>query len=298
MSRPNLLRQPIDKDDITEYLADADDFRLEVDVFRACLAAGFQAEHGGTYKDPVTGVNRQFDVRAQREISGRFLKLAIECKALADFFPLVVSRMPRLRSERDYHALVSVPGAGGPRYDLFSMRMQGLFPAGQPVGKSTNQIGRKDQRPSPGQKSPLTSSDSEVHEKWAQAIASAHDLVAESVTDYKRSEMRWAASLILPVLVVANGTLWAVDYDAEGNVSEEPKRVEECSIYLNSRIEVTPFGFPVGYPVSHLLVYTKDGFIDMLRRFSNAGMIEDSLLPDFQEVETLVTKKFGDLGQG
>jgi hypothetical protein len=72
------------------------------------------------------------------------------------------------------------------------------------VGKSTAQIGRRQNDKA------FYVGDSEVYEKWAQAIASSHDLVSEGVTDYKRSRQsyKWAATTIQPALVVADKTLW------------------------------------------------------------------------------------------
>ncbi len=289
MSRPNLLRTRIGKEDINEYIASADDFQLEIEVFRACLGARFDTEHGGSYKDPVTGLNRQFDVRARFQDGERFLKLAIECKALADFFPLVVSRVPRRSQEAQCHSLLSVPGSGGPRISLYLMR-QGMFPTGEHVGKSTAQLGRKDQKDKP-----LYTGDAEIYEKWAQAIASAHDLIDESVHDYKKSGRKWASTLVLPVLVVADETLWAVDYDDTGSTTAEPKPVDECSIYLNTDVLGKGPNFQFSYPISHLLVYTKKGFSDFLERFTNHGMVRDHLLLDAHDLRQSVKAKFGDI---
>lgn len=293
MSRPNLLRQAITESDIAEYLQSADDFQLEIDIFRACLDAGFTADHAGSYKDPVTGLNRQFDIRARYQGEGCSLKLAIECKALADFFPLVVSRMPRLPSETDYHALVSLPGHIHSQVELYSMKKQQLFPKNRPVGKATFQLGRKDQRIGSGQKSPFYSGDAEVHEKWTQALSSAHDLVEESVKEIQRHDKPLAASLILPVLVVANDTLWVVDYSEDGSLIEEPKKVDDCSIYLNSKIEAKTAAGWVSYPVSHLLVYTENGFVQMLDQFVNDRDSYDKFLPHYMEVVQSFKKILG-----
>jgi hypothetical protein len=293
MSRPNLLREPITKEDIQEYLASADDFQLEIDVFRACLEAGLSAEHGGTYKDPKTRVDRQFDIRAKYEANGCFVRLAIECKALAEFFPLVVSRVPRRPAESSYHAIVSARSSCGSRFSIERMP-QGLFKTGAPVGKATFQLGRKDQKVQPPHKQSLHTGDSEVYEKWAQAIASAHDLVSRALTDAERAPGKCALSWVLPVLVVADKTLWTVNYNELGIVDGDPIEVDECSIFLNTSIDVNGPGFPVSYPLSHLLVYTKSGLIKMLKSLADLGTVREAFICKHDDVRDMALSKFGD----
>jgi hypothetical protein len=290
MSRPQLRKEPITLGDIKEYLQTTDDFRLEVEVFRGCLTAGFTAEHGGSYRDPVTGLNRQFDVRAFYADGCRFLRMAIECKNLWENFPLVVSRIPRRSGENTHQVLLSAQGSGGPRFALHELR-NGLFPRGEPVGKSTAQIGRRQNDKA------FYVGDSEVYEKWAQTIASSHDLVSEAVTDYKRSRQpyKWAATTIQPALVVADKTLWVADYSDNGSPSDEPRQVDECSVYLDTTIVTPGPNFQIAYPISHLQIFTKSGFFDFLRKFANRGMIFDYLLPEIRDLQDAVKVSFGDL---
>lgn len=290
MSRPKLRKDPIILDDIQEYLQTADDFQLEIEVFRACLGANLSAELGGSYHDPVTGLNRQFDVRAFYQKDSRFLRLAVECKNLRENFPLLVSRIPRRSGENRSHVLLSAHGSGGPRFALHEMR-DGNFPKSEYVGKSTTQLGR---RQSDGM---FHDEDSEVYEKWAQAVASSHDLVSLAGTDYKRSQPsnNWAATTIQPILVLADKTLWVADYTEAGVLTGDPRQVDECSVYLNTKIVVPITDFPLAYPVSHLLIFTKSGFFEFLRRFSTGGMLFDCLIPDFYDLSRVVKDKFGDL---
>jgi hypothetical protein len=62
MSRPQLRKEPITLGDIKEYLQTTDDFQLEVEVFRACLTAGFTAEHGGSYPDRSSTLRRWMSI--------------------------------------------------------------------------------------------------------------------------------------------------------------------------------------------------------------------------------------------
>ena len=223
------------------------------------MDAGFRAEHGGSYRDPVTGINRQFDVRARYSDKERFLKLAIECKNLGENCPLVVSRIPRRSGENQCRALISVPGSGGPRISFYEIR-DGLFPQGGPVGKSTAQVGRKKDKT-------FFDGDAEVYENGLKRLPLSHHLVGEAVYDYKASPRKWAVSLVLPILVVADKTLWATDYTKRGAPDGDPKQVGECSIYLNTTIQESVREFPeLSLPLSHLLASHEDG---LLKTFSN-----------------------------
>ena len=102
---PKLDNAPITKEDLLSYLTTADDFQFEIDVFRSCLEKDRFAEHGGTYQDPLTGKDRQFDIRMKITKGPCILRLAVECKNLKPNYPLLVSRVPR-RREESYHQAV------------------------------------------------------------------------------------------------------------------------------------------------------------------------------------------------
>lgn len=66
---------------------------------------GFAASHGGTYDDPVTKKARLYDVRALRQQDRFRVDLAIECKSLKRYYPLLLSRIPRTADE-SFHDLI------------------------------------------------------------------------------------------------------------------------------------------------------------------------------------------------
>jgi hypothetical protein len=55
-----LRQDPISKNDLTRFLNTESDFAFELSVIPLLRDSGWNVEHGGTYSDPVTGVNRQF----------------------------------------------------------------------------------------------------------------------------------------------------------------------------------------------------------------------------------------------
>jgi hypothetical protein len=272
----NLIEQPVTGQDIRQYLVEQDDFNLELRCLDACRWNNLIAVHGGTYTDPVTGKPRQFDLRASRTMEHYKIQLAIECKNLKEFFPLVVSRVPRQRHESFFEVVMSfqpeAESAGGVLAQMDSCETlripvpTPLYRDDQPVGKATTQPGKR-------RTGEFESGDAEVYEKWAQAVASAHDLIGEASTEYERNPKSPMFTLILPVLVVADDTLWAVDYSADGAAMEEPKQVEDCTVFLGK----TSGGkaFEPSYTLSHLHIYTFSGFEKFLPNLKNHDFFDD-----------------------
>lgn len=114
--------------------------------------------------------------------------MAIECKNIREHFPILISCVPRHKSE-SYHqiALINEPSNSplGPVHSLrqsraktFSIRdHHSLYKEGEPVGKSTVQVGRQKND------NLLTANDSELFEKWGQCLSSSHDLVDQTYWD-------------------------------------------------------------------------------------------------------------------
>ncbi|MCB1099885.1 MAG: hypothetical protein KDN22_30235 [Verrucomicrobiae bacterium] len=250
----------IDKDDIASWLDSQSDFALEMKVFSLTTSLGFEAEHGGTYSDPVTDRPRQFDIRSVGRNENRSIKLAIECKSLSTEFPLVIQRVPRTEKESFHDVMYAYEPDSGPMgmpnvFDnskiLRTPTGSPLYPIAQPVGKSSNQIGKKNDK--------LFANDKEVYDKWAQAISSAHDLVDDSVYERERLGFSDSFSVIFPVLIVPDDCLWCVDYDKEGKRLAEPKVTNETSFYISK--EYWKKGqMHAAYTASHLHIMTFSGY--------------------------------------
>jgi hypothetical protein len=200
-----LDQTPITAIDINKYLESRDDFAFELRAFNACKARGFAASHGGTYRDPVTEKSRQYDIRAHIQRANRRVQLAVECKSLRLFFPLVVSCTPRAANEAYHEAVFSVPLAGNKSLlpkNAKDIRLEGpdsFYKVGHPVGKATAQVGK-----SPNGE--CVADDAEVFEKWAQAISSGQDLIAHS-HDYMEQTDPCFITVTMPMLVIPDGTL-------------------------------------------------------------------------------------------
>ena len=252
------MSKEIDKADIEEYLATQSDFDLELFVYRSVQEHGMTASHGGSYYDPLTGKNRQFDVRAYMYVpEHRGIFLAIECKSLSKTFPLIVSRVRRPADDA-YHSLIQTWGRRENGEDfqtvIRSDERMPLYRPGAPVGKKTVQLAREGsaQKIAAGKKS-LTVSDGETFDKWSQALSSAADLIKET------RKLRGAHgsgnfySMIVPVLVVSNETLWVVDYSDTGNA--EPQSVDETTLFVDRRYEIPQRSEP--FTITHLHIFTR-----------------------------------------
>lgn len=269
-----LLSDAITADDLGKYL-ETSDFQLELDVFNSLASRTIRPSLGGTYSDPVTGKDRQYDIRAEINHGICTLKLAIECKNLKENFPLLISRVPRLLSE-SYHEVIlgrhhSFPIESG---DIYRANNQ-IFHSRKPIGKAATQVGRVLQD-GKQKESQIVSSDSETYEKWSQAIASANELIGSSGHSSIGTDTVNAA-VVFPILVIPNETLWATDYSADGALVEPPRQVEDCTLFLGKTVVVRH----IKYTISHLLIFTKSAFDAYLDKLQDQRSDEwEYLFPD------------------
>lgn len=258
---------PITAKDISEYLRSArDDFAHELRVLNVCKEIGFEIRHGGAYEDPATKKTRQFDIRTSIRRHACKIQLAVECKNLKPTYPLVISCVPRTKSEC-YNELVfccgeTMPGlrgetaivsAGNQVRSLAMTGLDSLYEVGQPVGKSCTQVGRADN-------GGFKSGDSDVFDKWSQALASSQDLLSAACSYNETYNTRWFLSATQPILVVPDEVLWVVNYTADGLKVAVPQLANECFLYVGKEYKVAYKSGFIQYAVSHLPIMT-------LRRF-------------------------------
>lgn len=264
-----LLDTPITQTDISDYLSSHSDFSFELHVLRLLRSQSIRCEHGGHYTDPVTKKSREFDIRARTSVDNITARFAVECKNIRENFPIVVSRLPRsdedsfndvcqLEDAKEETGLFGLPSNSiglHSRANSIKNKKNTIYPVGDPVGKSLAQVGRTTDRS-------ITSGDSEIYEKWGQALASLTDLVEEMSSDGK-GENRPHFSFCIPAIVVPNNRLWAVDYDYAGNLIGNPKSVDHCSFFIGKDYSIG-FNEP-SYVVSHLEIFTLTGFEDFIK---------------------------------
>jgi hypothetical protein len=146
-----------------------------------------------------------------------------------------------------------------------------LYRPDTPVGKKTVQVGREEGKREDDKKA-FIASDGETFDKWSQALSSADDFV--QVTRQHRGENGSGNfySLILPILVVSDDTLWVVDYSSTGN--SPPQQVQETTLFVDRTYKMHRIGAhqpQALLKVTHLHIFTRSGFIDFLAQVGSAS---------------------------
>jgi hypothetical protein len=256
----------ITADAIAAFLDARDDFDLELFAVRLLKARGWDAHHRGTYTDPVTEKPRQYDVwaRAQFPLHCDML-MAVECKSLAVEFPLLLSRV-RNEVDSDHDLLKNVirPQIGDTASTIensATSRLR-LYAAADMVGKAITQVRWHEN----GKK--LIASDSDTYDKWSQCLAAATRLVRMATAQPGPDDGQPRYTFVMPVLVVSNDTLWVVDYDENG-MRSKPTKKDAALLYVDRHQNLeTRTGNTAPYHLSHLHIYTRKGFVELLRELS------------------------------
>lgn len=264
---------PIGQSDLIEHLNNTSDFAFEVQTLNELITRGFDCDYGGTYDDPVTRKPREFDIRLRKRMGKRFLRCAIECKNLRANFPLLISCLPRKRTESFHQIIYSVnPETNAfytpdPPYSLaqiptsISLGIDGEFTfysEGEPVGKSCEQVGRQNHD------GEITATDSGIYDKWAQALSSAEDLIDESCCTGQDITNSIAMSLVFAILVVPNERLWMAQFNEKGAILDTPKLVDRCPYFVGREYVHNAVMHQNEFKLSHLEIVTSKGLTDLL----------------------------------
>jgi hypothetical protein len=251
--------------DLLEYLAGYSDFSFELTVLKMLREHEVACDHGGHYVDPVTNKSREFDIRATKTIDKYRVRMSVECKNIRENFPVLVSCVPRHEDE-SYHqvALVSErkrdSGMFNPAFIHHSratvLDIRGphsLYAAGDPVGKSTVQVGR-------AMDGSITANDSELYEKWGQCLSSLHGMAKDIYWDGDEDDPLDAyLSAAFPFVVVPNGRLWVASYDLDGRCVSDPTQVNRCSCFIGKDYKMGTELASARLWISHLEIVTFDG---------------------------------------
>jgi hypothetical protein len=266
---PKLKTQAITEADLADYLAGYSDFSFELKTLKRLRSAGLQCEHRGLYEDPVTKKSREFDIRARARHGNRCVYLAIECKNVRESFPLLISCVPRHPDESFHEVAIAadfasdlsmpyVPKALQARAKI--VRIEGnesVYKPGEPVGKSMAQVGRVDDKDAA-----IHASDSEMYDKWAQCLASAHELVSRAYAETDDEE-GFVLAWVLPVVVVPDGRLWIAHYDANGTLVKAPAQTSRCSVFVDKFYDSGDMASPA-LRASHMDIMTLSGLMDLV----------------------------------
>ena len=265
---------PISPSDIRNFVLMQDDFGHEMRVGSVIRSfPAIEVQHGGTYTDSVTQKPRQFDYRCWLRKESTSLWLAVECKNLNAAVPLVVCGTGR-RDDEAFHDLTESRNGNFTRGSAsllgsssITRRAKGehaFYPPKKFVGKSLVRFQGDKKRIERNQ-------DSDVYDKWAQALSSAVGLVESACRSARALAVRQLVTAVLPVVVVPDDVLWTVAYDGGGGISADPALVNECELFVGREIEIagpkeTP-SFHV-FAFSHVHFFTLTGFSWFLSRIA------------------------------
>jgi len=274
--------------DITEVIGTEDDFGHEMRVGRVMRGQlGSQTSQGGTYVDSVSGKTRQFDFRWSYRSGHLGLKIAAECKNVNPDSPVVISGRKRTVSEA-FHDLVESRKGGHFRMNKKEIfldvsaartvrRVTGndsiYFPEAF-VGKSLLQLKKKDGKLS-------RTRDTELYEKWSQALASSVDLVDTAGRDAAASTDQHVFTFILPVVVLPDETLWKIEYDINGKITEGPEPATEIEFFVAHKasppVELGDSNIPYVFSHLHFVTLTAFGKF-LLQILGNESTFPDQIL--------------------
>lgn len=258
-----LKPEEVTGEDLIEFVASSGDFSFEMRILQMLRQGGLDCEHGGHYEDPVTRKSREFDIRATHTYGLTKTRLAVECKNIRANFPVLISCVRRLPFEA-FHDVTAVKGdPHGARYAMeqratpHRVSESSVYPIGEYVGKSIEQVGRDN--------AGFTANDSEVYEKWGQALASAQSLF-DSIDDDVPPENSVGLRAVLPVVVIPDGRLWTVCYAEDGSVQEQPHLADRVPCYVNKQYTVGHGLGETQVTISHLEIVTQSGLKTLVER--------------------------------
>lgn len=220
-----LKKDQIGLADFEKYLNEESDFSFEMEVLKKFRDLQFSASHGGTYKDPITGKIREFDIRANINFGSFQLSLAVECKNIRSNFPLFAHQTARLDDEANVDIIYFLKKKDHSRVMLWPEKRvikNDLFKKGELVAKKIDQVGRDS-------RDEIVSGDSQVFEKITQAVNSSFDLIRRNTC---KNDVSFT-SIISPWLVIPDNRLWGISYNDDGTRINPAKTLSYCSWLLN-----------------------------------------------------------------
>jgi hypothetical protein len=228
-----------------------------------------QLRHGGAYKDPLTGKSRQFDYRCRISRFGQAtwlldsVWLAVECKNLHHDSPLVICGRSRTDDEAYHGVIASWKDDVNCPFSTTDQICgpQSLYKPAEFVGKSVLRL----QREKGDKKGTLKAvSDPDVFDRWAQALASSVEMAESALSLVQDGPYKRCCSVILPVVVLPNATLWTVPYHNDGSLTKDPSTTDDCTFFADAKPTVA--GKP--FALTHIHFTTLKGFESLLNRIT------------------------------
>jgi len=257
----------MDPKTIRNLATEADDFGHQLRVGNMLSSIpDLHSTHGGTYVDSITQKPREFDFRCTIRKGDLVLHLAVECKNLSKDAPVVICGVSRNANEAFHDIIQSSFGRltrGGSVIDGWyseTRRLPGsrIYREGEFSGKSVIKI-----KPAPNGKGSVgkykTEQDTDIYDRWNQALSSAYDLCKTSAVLARDYRQRHIFSAIIPTVVVADGSLWELRYDQDGTIREDPRQSHHCEYFVDRRLKATGWDADQECSLSHIHFFTLSG---------------------------------------
>jgi hypothetical protein len=257
-----------------------DEVPSQKDVF--CPIYVEPAQYNGSYMDSSNGKSKKFTYRwkiALGDTAARDIKcalLAVECKILDPDSPIVICGTTRKESEAN---LAFVESRFDPTTNArfcVTRKNEGIskfYSTGSFVGKSMMRVR--------GEGEHLNAvSDPMLLEKSADALASAAGQ-AETACVLSRKGWNTVFSVVLPIVVVPDGCLWALEFDPGGEVKTDPQPVDECAYFVGKKLTLT-VGNDMSKPfvLSHIHFFTLTGFRNVLAKLKQDKTFLTQIFPE------------------
>ena len=281
---PKLLTEkPVNIDTIKRYLAEQSDFAFEMEILQIVkMRCAGQTSWGGIYYDHNTGKQREYDIRSEIPVNpyklDSWIELAIECKNIRSYYPLVISctkrtlseqkndlwRWPMLQKGSKEEPIINF-GISYERHTLF------LDYNDEFVGRALDQVGEDS-------KGELVFGDEEIFNKWTQALNSTYGMLHDALSVRQPGEK--INLVFLPIVVVPDNTLWQVKYDENGECISLPQSVSQLSYRIGQEFEIKSSRASGKYKIHELYFFTKTGLINFLENQTrHARFFDLSQLP-------------------
>lgn len=266
-----LKDKEIKLNDVKDFLQEDVDFSFEMKVLNKLVKLGYSCAHSGTYIDPVSKINRKFDIRANISNKNHKLSLAIQCKNIPSDSPLIASCVIRKKHEAFHDLVVHNLDIGDGSADPISrpkkIRIEGdesIYKPEELVAKKIDQIGRN----SSGD---IVVSDNSVFEKMSEVLHSSYDLVESAVF----SKTPNSVTAIIPLVIIPDSRLWTVCYDETGQQLGAPCLTASCQLFAGQSWKVDQTREPLWYTFSHLGITTFSYLENTLKAInSNDGVFK------------------------
>jgi hypothetical protein len=230
-----------------------------VDARNREIARIWPPEHGATYQDPRLGKTRQFDFRCKIDWGApshtKRVLLAIECKNLNPEYPLVICGRPRT-PEESWLIFLNRPENEIAQLGKFEGRSS-YYPPDEFVGKNILRIKEKAGKL-------CADNDSEIYDKYSQALASMHDLAFEAA--YTAQGATCTAFFALPLVVVPDKSLWFLNYNNRGEPNT-PAQIDRCAYYVKHKMNLARPDITLPFVVTHIHFATCKGLSQILTEF-------------------------------